>query len=598
MSSRGEQVLDGPRLTAVRQRVRWSSGADAALSRVNRLAAELLGVPVSLLSLVDEDRQVFVGRHGLPEAWDRAGATPLSHSICQHVVATDAPVIIEDVREDPLADGNLAPRDLDVVAYAGVPLRDAEGRTLGSFCVIDGVPRAWGRRDLEILEDLAALALDQLELLELREKRTGSDHLTGLMTREVFEQLVEYSLTTTRHTSVLAFGLDGFRLVNEALGHSFGDQLLVGVANRLAEAVRASDVVCRLAGDEFLVLCEAAEDEAEALRTADRLRGVIGGAPYDLAGHPQKTSVSVGVASTSESIGADELIETACGALRRAKDGVNRRVQTAAPRLSRRAGSRLRLRSAIAGAHERGELHLAYQPIVDLRTRDVVALEALMRWTHPELGRIGPDEFIPAAELSGAIVPLGEWALQQACTDVAGWRRLPGREALVVGVNVAPIQLTVPSFPDVVASTLAAANLDPSALNLEVTERTLLADGDTQRRSLEELHDAGVTISIDDFGTGYSALGYLTRFPVDVVKIDGSFIERMHADSRSSSLVSGILGLAEGLDLETVAEGVEHEDQVDSLREAGFRWAQGYLFARPMPAAELTATLRPGAAPA
>jgi diguanylate cyclase (GGDEF)-like protein len=586
-------VLDGVRLAALRDTELLDGEPDEAFERLNRLAVELLGVPVSLVSLVDEDRQFFAGQVGLPEPWASYRETPLSHAFCQHVVNKDEPLIVEDARSDPLVSDNLAVKDLGVIAYAGMPMRMSDGNVLGSFCAIDSQPHRWSEHDLQILRDLASVASNLIELRHAHAVPALHDPLTALPDRALFAELLSGSLTRAGRgetcTSILALGLDGFRLINEALGHTAGDEILVSVSRRLTEALRESDAVCRVAGDEFLILCESARDEADALTLAKRLRQTVTATPVDIDGHEQPIAATIGVACTSTPMEAEELIGAALAALARAKTGTQRAEPTS--RALTESRQRLQLRNAIAGAHERGELHVVYQPLVELSTGQLRGVEALLRWQHPDLGPIPPDQFIPAAEASSAIIAIGEWTLRQALTDLSTWRSQHDGRELALAVNVAPIQLRAANFPDIVASALDHAGLPARSLTLEITERTLLDEHPNQRHTIDTLRALGSRLALDDFGTGYSALGYLTRFPIDILKIDRTFITPINSDPHAAALVQGILAMTRGLHLQTVAEGIETEDQRALLTTMGCELGQGYLLGRPAPAEDITGLL-------
>ena len=587
-------VFDGERLAALRDTGLIEGEPDNAFARLNRLAVELLGVPVSLVSLVDEHRQFFAGQVGLPEPWASFRETPLSHSFCQHVVNSGEALVVDDARSDSLVSDNLAVRDLGVAAYAGMPLRTRDGYVLGSFCAIDVSPRHWSERDLAVLADLASTAADLIELHRVEGAPLLRDPLTGLPDRALFTELVAQSVKHAGRNggcaAVLALGIDGFRLINEALGHAGGDQVLVSVGQRLTAALRDGDTVCRVAGDEFLVLCESARDEADALVVADRLRQAVICDPIDVEGRDQPIAATIGVACTTDQVEPAELIDAALTGLHRAKAGAQA-FERVDPARRARADNRLRLRNDIAGAQERGELQLAYQPIMRLSTGQPVAFEALLRWRHPDLGPIPPDRFIPAAEQSGAVIALGEWVLRQAASDLLVWRqRWPERD-LTVTVNVAPAQMGAANFVDIVSSTLADLGLPATALTLEITERTLLHDGANHHRTMDGLRALGIRFALDDFGTGYSALGYLTRFPIEIVKIDRTFIDAMSTDPRAARLIEGILAMTSGLGLQTVAEGIETEDQLDALTRIGCQFGQGYLLGRPVAATTVTQEL-------
>lgn len=592
-----DAVRDGERLAALRDTTLLDAGPDETFSRLNRLAVELLGVSVSLVSLVGEDRQVWAGQAGLPEPWASHQETRLSHSFSQHVVASDQPLVIEDARSHPLVRGSRAIRDLGFVAYAGMPLRMPDGNVLGAFCAVDRHPRRWTDRELGILSDLAGLTSELLDLRRVRALPAMRDALTDLMSPALFGEMVAQSIMratrTQTCTSILAIGLDGFRLINSGLGHAAGDQILLSVASRLTVAVREGDAVCRLAGDEFLVLCESAEDEADALRIAERLRQAVVEEPVIVNGHTQAVAATLGVACTRLLVDAEELIESAVGELVRAKRGVSRREENSAPAPPERAGHqrRLRVRNGIADAHERGELHVVYQPLMQLSSGRMTGVEALVRWRHPDLGLVSPDEFIPAAEASGAVVALGEWVLRQACRDLSTWTRQSPGHNLSLAVNVAPVQMHTAGFADVVASALDDCGLTPSALILEITERTLLDGRGKPSQTMARLHELGARLALDDFGTGYSSLAYLTRFPIDLLKIDRMFINTIDNDPRSAALVNGILKMTDSLQLQSVAEGIETEPQRELLSEMGSHFGQGYLFSPPVPAATIAGHL-------
>jgi diguanylate cyclase (GGDEF)-like protein len=590
-----ELTDEGARLAAVRDTGLVEAQHDVQLERLNKLATELLGVPVSLVSLVDEDRQFFPGEVGLSEPWASFGETPLSHSFCKHVVEHDAPLVIEDARADPLVEKNLAVRDLGVIAYAGVPLRLSDGEVLGSFCAIDGKPHRWSDHDLEVLADLAELARGLIEARRNNINPGLHDPLTGLPDRAVFAELVERASDrgsrSARCTSVIAVGLDGFRLINEALGHAAGDEVLRSVATRLQEAVRGNDVACRLAGDVFLVLCESASDEADALLVAQRLRRAVIDEPLRIRAREQQISATVGVACSDAHADSGELTDSALASLAAAKRGTDSATRGLSPKPRADAARRLLIRNDVALAHERDELAVVYQPVVDLHTGRVAKVEALVRWGHPELGRIGPEEFIPAAESSGAIVPLGEWVLRRAIKDFCSWRSIGRDGELTLAVNVAPLQLRTANFVEIVQSALDTCSIPGSALTLEITERTLLDERVMRTPTLKRLRELGIKLALDDFGTGYSALGYLSRVQVDVIKIDRSFTATINTDAGSATLVRGILALSRGLKLRSVVEGIETEEQLAAVREMGCDYGQGYLLGRPVEEGEIARLL-------
>lgn len=586
-----DPLLDPARLAALRELDLLASPPQDGLTRLSRLASSLLGVPISALSLISWDRQVTAGQVGLMDDDSEVMDSPLSHSFCQHVVRAGRPFVVSDAREDPLVMDNLAVRDSNIIAYAGVPIRLEGGECIGAFCACDSSPREWSKADIETLRDLAAIAVDVLELHRIRRDGGMRDALTGLPRRALFTERVKEMLVGGEMTGdvvhVVAVDLMAFRLFNEAWGHDAGDKILTEVARRFRDTTGSGpgDDVCRLAGDEFLVAAPGPE-AADALIA--RLEQMLTVPPIQIEGVEQPVTALFVAATSVPGVDAAELIDDALAMLSATKATLTQQGAAA----SGPAIDRLRLRNAIVGAERRNELSLVYQPLLDLQTGRVHGLEALMRWEHPVLGSVSPVDFIPIAESTGAIVPIGEWALRQACADLALWRELCPGDDMTVAVNVAPEQVRLPSFDAAVGAALEAASLPASALALEITERTILEDRPSERRTIEALQARGVDLHLDDFGTGYSSLGYLTRFPLDVIKIDRVFVARLGLDERATALVSGIIALAHSLGLQTVAEGIEEEAQREALTGMGCDFGQGFLFARPCPGERVPELLR------
>lgn len=582
-------VLDGARLAALKDIGLLDTGAEEDFDRYTRLATDLLGVPVSLVSLVDADRQFFKSHTGLPAEFADQPQTPLSHSLCQYAMSSQQPLVVSDAREHPLVADNLAVRDLGVIAYAGMPLVLSGGHAVGAFCAIDGTPREWSERDLRILRDLAAAVVAQLEVRKALADQSLRDRLTGLpnhtMLRAQAEQLLAAAdPAVARSVAAICIGLDGFGLVNDAYGAAAADRLLQQVAERLVAAADAQHMLGRLGGDAFVVLGHDMNDEHATIPLAEQLRAAVSGAQLRVGGQPVELTATVGVAGGRQGRSGGDLLIAAENAMRRAKAS-RRPVLIAAEDSGDVAAAQLRLRSALSGALDRGEFRVAYQPIVDLSCGRTLHYEALARWTNPQLGAVAPAVFIPAAARTGDIVKIGEWVLRSACAQLAQWRR-DGSE-LSMAVNLDPLQLQLPSLRSVVQSALTEHDLPASALTLEITEEVLIGAGALQTRNLQEVRQLGVRISLDDFGTGYCALNYLKRFPIDELKIDRSFVQHLGSDPRDSAIVRAILTLAEDLGLTVVAEGIETTEQLALLRQLGCGLGQGYLFAPPRPAAEL-----------
>jgi diguanylate cyclase (GGDEF)-like protein len=429
------------------------------------------------------------------------------------------------------------------------------------------------------------------------------DSLTGLPNRSLLYDRAEHALARERRgqgrVSSLFLDIDDFKGINDTLGHAAGDSLLVEVSRRLRAAVRTEDTVARLSGDEFAVLVEGCE-EGVAVQTAERIRDILE-APFRLQGRDLSVRASIGVATSSPgSTDADELLRHADVAMYAAKAEDKGSHRVFEPYMQAQAMQRMELESALREALESDELYVNYQPIVDLDGSRVTGIEALARWTHPERGLIPPDEFIPIAERTGLIVPLGRRVLERAVGDLAALREAlgddPQTQALRVSVNVSAVELAEDDYVGFVESTLKAAGVPPELLVLEITERVLVQDDESTLVRLWQLKAVGVQIAVDDFGMGYSALAYVERLPLDIIKIDKSFVDSVGSSEDEADLARVIVSLGERLGLETVAEGVEQAGQGEELRRMGCRFAQGYYFARPESLAatlELLATQAP-----
>jgi diguanylate cyclase (GGDEF)-like protein/PAS domain S-box-containing protein len=416
------------------------------------------------------------------------------------------------------------------------------------------------------------------------------DALTGLPNRTVmesrFEQAVADAARSGTHVALMFLDLDSFKTVNDSLGHSVGDELLKGVALRLTHFARASDIVSRQGGDEFLIVFTGLADGADVALAANRLVQQFK-APFQVDGHEIATSFSVGVALYPRD-GADfpTLLKKADIAMYQAKAAGRDTWREFGDHMDVQAMGRHRIRNALHQATERLEFTLHFQPQIDLASGQVIGAEALLRWRHPELGFVPPVDFIPVAEESGLIVPIGEWVLHEACRQAVAWQA-PGQPPLSVAVNISAVQFARGDLEDTVRRALAASGLAPELLELELTESILIRNVDSVLSTVRRLKRLGVTLSIDDFGTGYSSLTYLKRFAVDKLKIDQSFVRDLVSDADSAAIVRAIVQMAQSLNLKTVAEGIEDEGVIAHLRAMGCDHGQGYGIARPMPAQAL-----------
>jgi diguanylate cyclase (GGDEF)-like protein len=425
---------------------------------------------------------------------------------------------------------------------------------------------------------------------ELR-RQASQDSLTGLANRGLFADRVAHALARRQRrgtAAVLFLDLDDFKIVNDSLGHAAGDLLLAGVAERLLLCVRPEDTVARFGGDEFAVLLEET-DEAEAVRVASRI-GEHLGRPFPLVGHDVHVHASTGIAVGGDD--PEELIANADAVMYSVKGRGKGSYAVFRPEMRLAAVRRSTLKTELESALERQEFELHYQPIVELASGSVVGVEALVRWHHPERGLLPPVEFIGLAEESGVILSIGRWVLARACLQVRAWESTLGLDGLEVSCNVSPRQLLHGGLVDEVTAALDVSGLAPERLTLEITESAMVGDTEAAIAKLDEVKGLGVRLAIDDFGIGYSSLNYLQRLPVDLIKLDKSFVDTVGPGPDEPVLVDAILQIGRTLRLCTVAEGIEHEHQQARLVELGCDRGQGDYFARPVPAADVAQFLQ------
>jgi diguanylate cyclase (GGDEF)-like protein/PAS domain S-box-containing protein len=421
------------------------------------------------------------------------------------------------------------------------------------------------------------------------------DALTGLpnriLLRERFGQAVAHARQDQGRVALLFLDLDRFKTINDSLGHPVGDDLLRRLGERLRRCVRPQDTVCRQGGDEFLILLGGIRERREVEEIVQR---ILGGTaqPFTWQGLTLPTSCSIGVAMFPEDgEDFDALLKRADIAMYQAKSaGRNGFHFYGNQSPSMNMLDDLDLENRLRGALERGELSLCYQPIVELATRRVVGAEALLRWNSADRGPISPARFIPIAEESGLIVPIGKWVLEEACREATGWQ-LDGRPPIKVAVNISGIQVMRDDLAQIVQTVLTDSGLPASALELEITESILITRVERCLETIRRIQVMGVSLAVDDFGTGFSSLAYLKRFRVDTLKVDQSFVRDLLEDSEGASIVRAIIDLGRSLSLHTLAEGVERQEQADHLLANGCRFAQGYLFSRPLPAREFRSFL-------
>jgi len=568
------------------------------------LGDEIVGL--RLLDRADPGMLQVVSVHGLPDgvAWRSWRAPATGSGASGQAVMRDEVVVLDHYAEARAGIRELA--ENGVCTAMAAPVRGG-GEVIGSLVVASRRPgRTYTAADRDLLAAFAehvgvaitdAQAVDGLE-------QGFRDPLTGLASRALFNDRLAHALACAERdqmrTSVLTVDLDRFQSVNDSLGHAVGDLLLAAIGERLRGCVRTTDTVARLGADEFAMLLHDVELRDRAVAVANRVLQTLR-EPFPINGRDIYINASIGIAFGA--VGhqdAETLLQYADLALHTAKKNGKGRYEVFEPVMHAALKKGTDLASDLRVAVDRDEFILLYQPIVDLRSGRVSGFEALVRWMHPQLGMVPPLDFIPLAEETGLIVPIGTWVLREACRQAADWnRRRPANEPLSISVNLSARQLQQPDLPQLVAEVLASTGLAGSCLALELTESLLINDIDITVARLTTLKALNVRLAIDDFGTGYSSLAYLRRFPIDILKIDKLFVDGVATEAPETSLTGAIVHLARTLHLSTVAEGIESLDQCGPLRDSGCQLGQGYYFAKPLTSTDaevLLFTSTPGAA--
>lgn len=547
----------------------------------------------------DQEMLQFVSATGGGISWLDSLQAKLGEGPCLQAHRTGKQVMIPDLRSraDFPAFASRA-RAAGMAAVYSFPMRLGAER-IGAFSLYAQVAGELADEDRAAGQALADVATGYILNARARRRadeaqqewrtRALRDTLTGLGNRPLFLDRVQAALAgRVRHgtqVAVLFLDLDRFKLVNDSLGHANGDRVLSEMAKRLRRVVRVGDVVARFGGDEFAVLCEqlpVAEALNVAIELADRILTALA-APLLLDARPLVVTASIGVSISRTKQDAETLVGQADTAMYRAKSRGKGRFEVFDHTMHAHATARLKTEADLRGATGRGELRLYYQPILDAADGRLVAVEALLRWQHPVRGLCGPDQFIELAEETGLIVEIGRWVLDEACRQAARWSDMqPAETVLQVAVNLSPRQLGV-SLLDTVSAALNDQSAPPEALCLEITEGLLVTDAEASVSVLHALKTLGVDIALDDFGTGYSSLAYLRRFPIDVLKVDRSFVHDLGRE-QDQTIVRAMIGLAHSLGIPVVAEGVETAEQLDCLQVLGCDQVQGYLLGRPRPA--------------
>src|SRR3954451_1868590 len=570
------------------------------LEAVVESAFELLDCRVGMLWIADADdpdHTAAVATMGADdELLERRRRRPAEAGISGRAMRERMLVVADAVTgTDPSDDLGDFPHD-GLTAAMGAPVNE-HGNVVGSLAVASRVEgREYGSREQQVLlsfAEHASLALNHARAVEDAVHEALHDSLTGLPNRSLFLDRMRHALARAERgdepVAVLFCDLDGFKTVNDSLGHRTGDRLLVLVAERLIECLRPADTIARLGGDEFAVLLEELREPGDAARAAQRLLDALK-APFVLRGREFYVSASIGIAAGAGD--AETLLRDADLAMYRAKARGKGRYAVYEPSMHTAIVERLELEVDLKRGIEREELAVAYQPVFSLRDGRVIGVEALVRWHHPTRGIVMPESFVPLAEESGLIGELGRWVLRKACHQGALWRaKYPGHPGLGIGVNISGAQLREPGLVHEVADALAESQLDATGLTLEITETALMESFDEAIEEVDALKALGVDLAIDDFGTGYSSLRYLRRLPLDVMKIEKSFVDGIGRSEEEPALLRAIIDLADIFGLRVVAEGIERPEQRARLLELGCELGQGHLLAEPLEAAEADALL-------
>jgi len=448
---------------------------------------------------------------------------------------------------------------------------------------------------IEVIANQASIILHRHGLLETIHYQAYHDSLTALSNRLSFEhtlnEAVKSSTSNNQRLAILFIDLDEFKSVNDTLGHAIGDRLLVNVSNRLEHNLKSEDTLARMGGDEFAILIRDIDSDSDAINVSKRLLNCLR-SEYDIGGARLTIGASIGISFFPEDgKHANELLKNADIAMYQAKEGGKNNYHCFSQTLARNYQLRIQTEIDLKTAIEKNQLELYYQPKVFADTGKVCGVEALIRWHHPQRGLVSPAEFIPIAEESGLIKTIGEWVLNRACQQGARWHQL-GFKELTVAVNISASQFSMQNFIDEVQQAIHQSQLNPEFLELEVTESFVMKDIDSTVGKLRELRKLGIKISIDDFGTGYSSLSYLEKLPVDKLKIDRSFVLATSDNKTTTSIASTVILLAQSLNLQTIAEGVENKQQLDQMRSMGADQIQGFYFSKPTPAEKLPRVIR------
>ncbi|MDE3131267.1 MAG: EAL domain-containing protein [Acidobacteriota bacterium] len=576
------------------------------LTEACRAAAEVLSVDLAAASQMDHGSGSLVLRaaHGqMSEASRRhlMRLDPLGSGA--RALTTGRPVLVKDWDEETELESSASLIAAGIKSSMVVRIEgERADHPWGVFGAFSRRPNAFTDHDVNFVVSLTNILADAIERRDAEdalEHRALHDVLTGLPNRSLFVDRVEQSLERVRRhpgslAAILFIDVDHFKAVNDSLGHRAGDELLIAVATRLREAVRPTDTVGRFGGDEFGLLLEEIATERVAIATAERIAASFA-RPFSLGSGSQFVTASIGIALADGHQSAEALLADADAAMYRAKQRGRARYDVFDDNLRLRALARSRTENELRRALDRRELRLRYQPVVDLRDECVSGVEALVRWDHPQRGLISPAEFIAVAEESGMIERVGQWVLEAALGDAAGWEQLrPDKPPIRLGINVSVQQLLNSRFPDSVSDAIRNAGIEPTTLALELDESVLRDEADQIRSALRLLKRVGVRLAVHDYGTGDSSLRQLAALPIDTIKVERRFVAALGTRDATSPIAHAVIATGTALGLNVIGLGAESPEQVAELRALGCNGAQGFLFAEPMSAAEIGGLLSAG----
>lgn len=585
------------RLQALEELVLLKTPPDPVIDRAVALARDLFRVPIAVVTLLDAHEQWFKARCGIAKC-----GTPRDQAFCNWTILSDDVFVIDDASKSPLfRDNPLVTGDAHIRFYAGAPLSLDPGLRLGALCVIDTEPRTFSVEDRRRLSDLAAMVVGQLRLHQYainyaKQAKTlwqlaNQDPLTGLANRSFFQQRLEDVLARTKKqnasASLLLVDLDNFKDVNDSLGHDAGDALLGDVAMRLGEFVGDGDTLARLGGDEFGIILTDPFEPDQACIIAKHILARLA-EPFSFKQHSISCRASVGIAAgPRDHSDPSELLKDADLALYRAKALGRNQAVSYAPEMRQAVEGKISLATEITKALDDGCIIPYYQPKICFATGAIVGFEALARWQHPSRGLLTPGVFGAIFENPEYAREIGRRILEQVAGDIRSWLA-QGLDCGRVAVNFCSAEFMKPELATEALTILKQAGVSPSRLEVEVTETVLLGRFlEHVTHILTVLHEAGVTIALDDFGTGFASLTHLKQFPVDHIKIDQSFIRDLEKNADSAAIVAAVVGLGKSLKMHVTAEGVETAEQAELVERLGCDQAQGYLYAKPMPASRV-----------